>query len=35
VSLGVFRGNNLVMTDTVSILEVTTEWCLTLFAFWG
>jgi hypothetical protein len=22
------------MTDIVSVLEVTVEWCLTLFAFW-
>jgi hypothetical protein len=34
VSLGVFRENGRVMIDIVGVLEVTTEWCLTLFVFW-
>jgi hypothetical protein len=29
----VFRGNRRVVLDTVGVLEVTAEWCLTLSAF--
>jgi hypothetical protein len=33
--VGVFRGNNQVMTDTVGVLEITAELWLTLSCFRG